>query len=301
MISEVALGAAAALLLLLPLAWKWGLGLRRVALFGVLLALAWGGALAPIDDHAPLAALPLSLWVAMLTVASAFVVLAYRFYRDPERAPPAGHDLVLSPADGEVIYVRRSADGKLPVASKHGRELPLEELTRTPLASGDATVVGISLSFLDVHVNRAPVGGRIVAQRHYKGLFKSLRRPESLLENERATTVIEHGGSQLAVVLIASRLVRRIVSFVREGEEVVRGQRIGAIRFGSQVDLVLPLDSVSSVEVAPGDRVVAGESVVARLGRPATDGARPGGSHAGERAAGAPVTAATAAQKPRLK
>ena len=123
--------------------------------------------------------------------------------------------------------------------------------------------MGIALSFLDVHVNRSPIAGRVVSSHHHRGAFRSLKQPESLLENERATTIIERDGRQLAVVLIASRLVRRIVSFVRAGDAVAAGQRIGAIRFGSQVDLVLPAEWATELRVAVGERVTAGGSIVA--------------------------------------
>jgi phosphatidylserine decarboxylase len=161
--------------------------------------------------------------------------------------------------------VRASKDGALPIATKGGRQYALEELTRTPLQSMNAIVVGISLSLMDVHVNRAPIGGRVTVQRHHRGSFASLRRPESAFENERATTVIERGGLEIAVVMIASRLVRRISSYVQEGQLVACGERIGAIRFGSQVDLVLPAEKGLVLHVQPGDRVAAGESVVAVL------------------------------------
>jgi phosphatidylserine decarboxylase len=95
-----------------------------------------------------------------------------------------------------------------------------------------------------------------------------LRRPEMVFENERATMVIEHGRTQVAVVLIASRLVRRIVTLVSEGNDVEVGQRLGMIRFGSQVDLVLPARKDVDVSVRPGDRVRAGESTIALLKQP---------------------------------
>jgi phosphatidylserine decarboxylase len=161
------------------------------------------------------------------------------------------------------LYVRESQGGLLPVASKNGRRYALQELTKTPLLSGDAVVVGIGLSLLDVHVNRAPVAGRVALVSRFPGRFGSLRRPEMVFENERATMVIEHGRWQVAVVLIASRLVRRIVTFVSEGDQVAAGQRLGMIRFGSQVDLVLPAPNDLDVSVRPGDRVRAGESIIA--------------------------------------
>ena len=102
----------------------------------------------------------------------------------------------------------------------------------------------------------------MTCERH-RGLFGSLRRPEMVLNNERVTMVFEGGGVQIAVVLIASRLVRRIVTFVHDGEEVTVGQRIGMIRFGSQVDLVIPETARLSKSLEVGVRVVAGETILA--------------------------------------
>jgi phosphatidylserine decarboxylase len=206
---------------------------------------------------------PVTVW--LVTVLGAIGLLVYRFYRDPERQAPDRDDAIVSPADGEVVYVRESRNGVLPVSTKSGRRYALHELTRTPLESRNAIVIGIGLSFLDVHVNRAPIAGRVTVQRHYKGSFSSLRRLESVFENERATTVIERNGVRVAVVLIASRLVRRIVSFIKEGDQVRCGDRIGVIKFGSQVDLVIPVEKALRVLVGPGDRVTAGESLLATM------------------------------------
>jgi phosphatidylserine decarboxylase len=263
MVADIAIGALLASATLLPLAWKWQLGVRRAAVVVLVLAVGSGLLVAGTDLADIVEPAPASLVVWLLTVIASFAMLAYRFYRDPERRAPESADVIVSPADGEVIYVRPSKDGALPIASKGGRQYALEELTRTPLQSTNAIVVGISLSLMDVHVNRAPIGGRVTVQRHHTGSFGSLRRPESAFENERATTVIERGGLEIAVVLIASRLVRRISSYVEEGQLVACGERIGAIRFGSQVDLVLPAEKGLVLHVQPGDRVAAGESVVA--------------------------------------
>jgi phosphatidylserine decarboxylase len=262
---DTIIGAVAAEATLLPLAWKWNLGLWRVAAATAALASVSGVLLWGINYEL----LPISLTVWLITVTAACVVLVYRFYRDPERESPDSEEVIASPADGQVVYVYESTDGQLPVSSKSGRRYALDELTRTPLQTREAIVIGIGLNLLDVHVNRAPIGGRVVIQHHHKGGFKSLRRLESLFENERATTVIERDGTRVAVVLIASRLVRRIVSFISEGEQVRCGDRIGVIRFGSQVDLVVPLGIGLRVLVRPGDRVTAGESVVAVIeGKP---------------------------------
>jgi phosphatidylserine decarboxylase len=199
----------------------------------------------------------------MLTLGAAFALLLYRFFRDPERHVSSNSRDIVSPADGQVIYIRESQNGRLPLSTKHGRTFTLSELTKTPLQMKDATVIGIGMSFLDVHVNRAPVAGRVLRKQHFPGLFGSLRKAAMVFSNERMTTIIEHENMQIAVVQIASRLVRQIVSFVDVGQQVQCGQRIGVIRFGSQVDLVLPRRADLHVLVKPGDRVTAGESIVA--------------------------------------
>ena len=263
MLMPILLGLVLGLLTALPLAWKWELGVARTAAFIAAAGAASGLAVVLLGGAVELGGAVAALLVWGFTMVLAVGVLAYRFYRDPERTAPTGEGVIVSPADGEVLYVREARGGILPTASKHGREYPLEELTRTPLRHRDATVVGIAMSFLDVHVNRAPIGGRIALQRHFAGTFASLKKPEVVFQNERTTTVIERDGLQVAVVQIASRLVRQIVSLVKEGQDVVLGERIGVIRFGSQVDLVLPARPELRVVAHPGIRLRAGESVVA--------------------------------------
>jgi phosphatidylserine decarboxylase len=258
-------GVSLALLVTGVLAWKWHLGVPRVAVAVVAISAAWAPLIAALDRSIHLApGIGVALTWSLIVLTSALGLL-YCFYRDPDRSPPPRDDVIISPADGEVVYVYRVRDGELPVAAKAGRNYPLEELTRTVLAQDEAYVIGISMSFLDVHVNRAPIPGRIAMTRHFAGSFGSLRRPEMVFRNERATTVIEGNGLQIAVVQIASRLVRRIVSFVSAGDDVDLGQRIGAIRFGSQVDVVVPARSDLQVAVRAGDRVQAGRSILATV------------------------------------
>jgi phosphatidylserine decarboxylase len=259
--SEAISGILLALALSLPLAWKWELGVWRVgfaiaaiATFVALTAVATG-----LSGAAGTAA------IAATTLAIGLTILAWRFYRDPERLPPARDDVVVSPADGEVVYVRESVGGVLPVATKHGRDYRLVELTKTPLRTEEAIVIGIAMSFLDVHVNRSPIAGRVKLRKHFSGGFGSLGKPRMVFENERATTVIERRGLEVAVVQIASRLVRQIAGFVGVEDEVALGQRIGVIRLGSQVDVVLPKHEMITVVVEAGQRIRAGESVLAKL------------------------------------
>jgi phosphatidylserine decarboxylase len=260
------IGGALALAIALALAWKWQLGLRRVGVSVAVLAALAGIAVAAFDAYVHHLSTVLSIIaVWALTMGAATSILAWRFYRDPERTAPSGDGVIVSPADGEVVYVRRSENGTIPTATKQGRDHSLEELTKTELRKRDAYVIGIAMSFLDVHVNRAPIAGKVTFLRHFPGLFGSLRDPAMVFDNERATTVIERDGLQVAVVQIASRLVRQIASYVDEGDEVALGQRIGVIRLGSQVDLVVPVQTGIEVLVEPGDRVRAGESVLVEL------------------------------------
>jgi phosphatidylserine decarboxylase len=267
MVVDVLAGVVVALAVALGLAWKWQLGLVRSAVWLVAFGLVAGIAAWAMATAADLSGVLAGVVAGLLALALAAAAGLYRFYRDPDRLPPERADVVVSPADGEVVYVRDSSRGLLPVSTKHARRHALTELTKTPLAEDDAVVIGIALSFLDVHVNRAPIAGRITLARRFPGRFGSLRNPEMVFENERATLLIDRGDVTIGVVQIASRLVRRIVSYVSEGEDIELGTRIGAIRFGSQVDVVVPRRVDLEVTVRPGDRIRAGESIIAVLPR----------------------------------
>ena len=265
MLESILIGILLALVTMLPLAWKWQLGVRRMAFLVVLLALLPSLLITILGSLISIHAVLQSALVWFMTLVAVFVFVAYRFYRDPQRRPPDRDDAIISPADGKIIYVRESREGMLPISTKYGQEYPLQELTKTPFYSQEAVVIGISMSFLDVHINRAPIAGRIILHRHFPGRFGSLRRPEMVFENERATTIIQQGELQVAVVQIASRLVRQIVGFVDEDQDVTLGQRIGIIRFGSQVDLVLPACQDLKLMVQIGEQVKAGQSIIAIL------------------------------------
>jgi phosphatidylserine decarboxylase len=258
-------GIVLALLTALPLAWKWKLSVFRagwtVAILGVVSA-----ALVNTAGHS----FVLSNWeraglVWLLAIGMTAALLLYRFYRDPDRHPPGRTDVLVSPADGKVIYIRHSENGIVPISTKNGRTFKLFELTRTPLRAENAIIVGIAMTLLDVHVIRMPCAGRVTSCKHFSGLFGSLRHPEMILENERATTVVDKGEFQVAIVQIASRLVRQIAMYVKEGQEVSIGQRMGVIRLGSQVDLIIPERPGLKILVKPGDRLRSGESIVALL------------------------------------
>lgn len=180
-------------------------------------------------------------------VTGVFVLLtlfcAY-FFRDPERQIPSGTGVVLSPADGKVMEVVKALDASAP---------------------GESWVIRIFLSVFDPHIQRAPMAGTVSAIHYTKGKFLDARDPKAAFENEQNRMELKVGGSSTPVVItqIAGLIARRIVCWVREGQEVAAGERLGLIRFGSQVDVVLPL--TATIRVKAGDRVTAGDCVLADL------------------------------------
>lgn len=181
-------------------------------------------------------------WV--FTVASIYV--AY-FFRDPDRVTPLREGLVVAPADGKISLIERLRP-------------PME------LGLGEAERVRISifLSVFDVHINRAPVAGRIARSIYVPGLFLNAALDKASEDNERRSTVIAMpDGQEIAVIQIAGLIARRIVSFKGEGASVGVGERIGLIRFGSRVDIYLPPGQGTLVAV--GQRAVGGETVLADL------------------------------------
>lgn len=258
-------GTALALLTGIPLAGKWQLGMVRASGFMLAVAMLAAVVLTVAGRwlHLTTVTGTVVMWAATVLVSAAGLLAV--FFRDPGRPDPQRTDVIVSPADGRVVYVRAVPAGQAPVADKKGRTCPLPELARTWLSEAGAVAVGISMNLSDVHVNRAPIGGRVQSVHRTPGTFGSLRNPEMLLANERVTTVIDGDDPdlQVAVVQIASRLVRRIVAFIGPGDAVRAGQRIGAIRFGSQVDLLVPARPGIRLAVQAGDRVVAGQTAMA--------------------------------------
>ena len=168
------------------------------------------------------------------------------FFRDPPRITPATEGVVVSPADGTVSRVVTA----VPPADLQLGELPLPR-------------VSIFMSVFDCHVNRTPVPGRIARIAYRAGKFVNADLDKASEDNERNVFLIENAGTKIGVVQIAGLIARRIVPFVREGDQLHAGQRIGMIRFGSRVDVYLP-QGVTPL-VAEGQSAIAGETVLADL------------------------------------
>lgn len=262
MILSIIVGIGLSLALLLPLALKWELRLAWVLPWALCVGALVGGAAGWWAPQQALSLYGVLLQILVILAASA-AALAWRFFRDPERAITDDPRAVVAPADGVVIYINRFEPGQTPRGEKKKGVYSLRDFTQTELFNSGCTVIGIGMSFLDVHVNRSPVTGRVEMIRHIPGKFLSLKRPEALTANERALTVIRVGEHPVGIVQIASRLVRRIVSYIAEGDQVKAGDRIGMIKFGSQVDLILPDGLNASVVCRKGQQVYAGLTVLA--------------------------------------
>lgn len=261
-----ALGAASSMLLMLLPTMKWKLPKLHALAGATAATLAaafpffW---IYPLcETTGGLAAGFLGQIALALTLALSLMMV--RFWRDPERVPPEEEGVVLSAADGEVLYIKVLDEGETPLVTKGGRDYLLRELTGTSLLTSAAHVIGVEMTFLDAHVNRCPIAGQVKLLKHIKGRFISLGKDEAPFVNERLTTIIENPSLTVAVVQVASRLVRRVESYLNVGETVSVGQRLGMIRFGSLVAVVLPKREDVRIEVKPSDRVTAGVSVLAR-------------------------------------
>ncbi len=256
---------ALALIALPLLAWKWRLKMKIAVAAAVVTGALTGVIVNWINSLLTDLNIAILLLIeSFLIFLMTFIVISFWFYRDPERSPLETEKVILSPADGKVIYVNKVGKGSFLVSTKGEKRFRLDEITATDLLTDVAYLVGIDMNLLNVHVNRSPIKGKVITQKRTKGKFISLRRQESETLNERVTTIIDNGTFRVGVIQIASRLVRRIVSYPKEGDSLEIGQRIGAILFGSQVDVAIPELAHLNIEVKPGDEIIAGISVIAR-------------------------------------
>lgn len=200
---------------------------------------------------------------AVIPIIISIITVAYFFFRDPDRIPPKVDNAILSPADGKVIYIKEIINGEFPVAVKGKNKIPLSDFTSVDFIPNKGIQIGIAMSFLHVHVNRSPIEGEVVKIKRVPGLFNSLKHINSLLENERVFMQINSSKINLGIVQIASRLVRRIDSYKKENDKVALGERIGIIKFGSQVDLLIDKEKVE-ILTKVGEEVQAGLTVLAK-------------------------------------
>jgi phosphatidylserine decarboxylase len=178
-------------------------------------------------------------WSIPLWIVFVFIV---QFFRDPPRAVPAQVNAVLSPADGRIVKVEKTLD---------------------PYTERDTLLISVFMNVFNVHSNRAPVDGTVEKVVYSPGKFVNADLDKASSENERNAMVVRLADERVTVVQVAGLIARRILCYVKQGDQLARGQRYGFIRFGSRVDVYLPL--TARPKVAVGDIVYATRTVIAEL------------------------------------
>lgn len=177
----------------------------------------------------------------VVSVLSIFLVLfSIYFFRDPEREIPTGENLIVSPADGKVILI--------------------EQIEESDIFKTTVQKVSIFMSVFDVHVNRIPIDGKVTHFNYQKGKFHPAFKEDASYENERTIIVIENNKIKLLFLQIAGILARRIVCRIRAGSKVTQGDRFGMIKFGSRVDMLLPMEVKLDVKLY--QKVKAGTTII---------------------------------------
>ena len=189
-------------------------------------------------------------WLGYLAFALALGISA--FFRDPVRTTPVGDGLIVSPADGLVTMIATMPP-------------PRELIGEGGMADDPVVRVSIFMSVFDVHINRTPIAGTILKVVYIAGKFLNADLDKASEDNERQHILVEgENGTKVAFTQIAGLVARRIVPWIKAGDKVVPGQRVGLIRFGSRVDVYLPAGTSSQVLL--GQRAIAGETIIARAG-----------------------------------
>lgn len=184
------------------------------------------------------------LTIPVLLLLSLYFAWVLWFFRDPVRVIPLpGDDIIYAPCDGKVVVI--------------------EDTVETVYFKDKRKQVSIFMSPLNVHVNRVPVSGKVIYNHYFPGKFLVAWDPKSSTENERHFAVIDQGKYKVGVVQIAGAMARRIINYLKISDEVVQGEELGFIRFGSRVDLYLPLDA--KIEVKINDIVQGNLSTIARV------------------------------------
>ncbi len=185
-----------------------------------------------------------TVWCAVWSIPVWIIfVFVLQFFRDPPREIPQQAGVVLSPADGRVIKVERTQD---------------------PYAQRDAILVSVFMNVFNVHSNRSPVDGKVEKIEYFPGKFVNADLDKASAENERNAVVLKtDDGQTVTFVQVAGLIARRILCYIKAGDTLTRGQRYGFIRFGSRVDVYLPL--TATVKVAIGDKVSATTTILAKL------------------------------------
>ena len=178
----------------------------------------------------------------VLVLSVIFFILIVQFFRDPHRETPVGDDLIIAPADGKVVVI--------------------EEVDEPEYLKTKCRQISIFMSPVNVHVNRYPTSGKVLYEKYHPGKYLVAWHPKSSTENERTTVVVEHPKGQVLFRQIAGALAKRIVNYAKVGDLAKAGAEYGFIKFGSRIDIYLPLECEINVEL--NQKTVGGETVIAR-------------------------------------
>ena len=178
----------------------------------------------------------------VLILSIIFFVLIVQFFRDPHRETPSGDDLIIAPADGKVVVI--------------------EEVEEPEYLKTKCRQISIFMSPLNVHVNRYPTSGKVLYEKYHPGKYLVAWHPKSSTENERTTVVVEHQKGKVLFRQIAGALAKRIVNYAKVGHVAKAGAEYGFIKFGSRIDIYLPLECKINVEL--NQKTVGGESIIAQ-------------------------------------
>lgn len=197
-------------------------------------------------------------WETLAWPMGVLVLGIAAFFRDPQRVTPRGDNLVVAPADGLITLIT-----KVPPP----RELQIDDGSGSPgMGEEPVTRVSIFMSVFDVHINRTPIGGTVRRVIYIPGKYLNAGLDKASEENERQHILVERGdGLKIGFTQIAGLVAKRIVPFVKPGDMLAAGQRVGLIRFGSRVDVYLPAGTEPKVLL--GQKTIAGETVLAEIGQ----------------------------------
>ncbi len=202
------------------------------------------------------------LWPALFWPSFLVAGFCAYFFRDPARVTPIAAGLVIAPADGRITHVGPALPP--PELALEGRQSGSDTGDEQPSVAPEYIRISIFMSVFDIHVNRSPCAGEVRKIVYRAGRFLSADLDKASDDNERSSMVLACRHGDIIVVQIAGLIARRIVGFVEVGQRLDAGERFGLIRFGSRVDVYVPQGT--PIRVGPGQRAIAGETVLAVLG-----------------------------------
>lgn len=233
-----------------PFTWRDRVPFARVGLAELIVfsAICFGGAAVCLffAIQAANGAAEICLWILGIALSVIGILIAW-FFRDPRRVIPTDTGIVVAPADGKIVAI--------------------EEVEHDEFIEGPAVQIGIFLSIFSVHINRNPVAARVIALRYKPGKYLNALRPESARENEQLAVRIEENSApyrRMIVRQITGAIARRIVCWLKPGDELELGEQFGMIKLGSRTELVLPKEEGLRIAVHIGDKVKAGSSIMAK-------------------------------------